>query len=182
MVKTWVRHKTTEALLNDGWRLVAVGGWWRLEVGGWRLVVGGWWSPGAVLAVLNKKKRILKDSPPPPPYTRPLLRAHWTTYGFALNVPMYACTEVIDPVVDVDAKPHVRVIGGWALGRHRRKPEAHVNRPSVVLRARDLQMAARTGNVIELPPFLHKPQRLLLDAEAREQTHPATLPNNMACH
>ena len=45
MVKTWARHKTTETVLNNGWRL-AVGGW-RLAVGGWRLTVGGWWSLGA---------------------------------------------------------------------------------------------------------------------------------------
>ena len=44
MVKTWARHKTTKALLNSGWRLVAVGGWGRLAVGGgWQLAVGGWW-------------------------------------------------------------------------------------------------------------------------------------------
>ena len=43
MVKTWARHKRTEALLNNGWRLAAVGGWWRLAVGGgWRLALGGW--------------------------------------------------------------------------------------------------------------------------------------------
>ena len=45
-----------ETVLNNGWRLVAVGGWWlvvggggRLAVGsGWRLVVGGWrrWAVG----------------------------------------------------------------------------------------------------------------------------------------
>ena len=45
MVKTWARHETTEAVLNNGWRLAAVGGWQRLAVGGnWRLVaVGGGW-------------------------------------------------------------------------------------------------------------------------------------------
>ena len=56
MVTTLATHKTTEALLNNGWRLVAVGGWrlvvggwWRMVVvvgGGWRLwlvAVGGWW-------------------------------------------------------------------------------------------------------------------------------------------
>ena len=63
MGRTWARHGTTEALLNNGWRLAAVGGWWRsavgggwwtaagswrLAVGGWRLAVGGWWSLGAV--------------------------------------------------------------------------------------------------------------------------------------
>ena len=43
MVKTWARYKTTEALLDNGWRLAAVGGWWWLAVGGWRrLAVGGW--------------------------------------------------------------------------------------------------------------------------------------------
>ena len=65
MVKTWATHKTTETVLNTGWRL-AVGRWWRLAAdgdwqlvvgGGWRrLAVGGWWSLGAALkAVLNKK-------------------------------------------------------------------------------------------------------------------------------
>ena len=70
MVKTWAGHKTTETVVNNGWRLAAVGGWrlaavggWRLAaVGGWRLAVGGWrlavcgvgrvggrWSLGAVL-------------------------------------------------------------------------------------------------------------------------------------
>ena len=33
-VKTWAGHKTTKAFLNNGWRLPAVGGWWRLAVGG----------------------------------------------------------------------------------------------------------------------------------------------------
>ena len=32
MVKTWARHKTTEKVLNDGWRLA---------VGCWRFVVPG---------------------------------------------------------------------------------------------------------------------------------------------
>ena len=62
--------KTTEAVFNDGWRLVAVGGrllvavggWrlvavgsWRLVVvgSGWRLAVGGWRSQGLSL---SKKK------------------------------------------------------------------------------------------------------------------------------
>ena len=49
MVKTWT-HTTTEALLNNGWWLAAVGGWWRLAVDGWQLVVvGGWWPLGVVL-------------------------------------------------------------------------------------------------------------------------------------
>ena len=39
------RHKTTETVLNNGWRLVAVGGW-RLAVGGWRLAVDGRCSLG----------------------------------------------------------------------------------------------------------------------------------------
>ena len=44
MGKAWASHKTTGTLLNNGWRLVAVGGgWWRVAVGRWRLVaVGGW--------------------------------------------------------------------------------------------------------------------------------------------
>ena len=32
MVKTWARHKTTETVMNNGWRLVAVGGGRRLAV------------------------------------------------------------------------------------------------------------------------------------------------------
>ena len=40
MVKTWAGHKTTETVLNNGWRLAAVGGW-LLAVGGWRLVAVG---------------------------------------------------------------------------------------------------------------------------------------------
>ena len=61
MVKTWAGHKTTEASLNNGWRLAAVGGGWQLAAvgggwqlaavgGGWQLAaVGGWRSLGAVL-------------------------------------------------------------------------------------------------------------------------------------
>ena len=56
MVKTWARHKTTEPLLNNGWRLVAVGGW-RLAVGGWRLAVGS--SPGAVFKDCPSQKHQL---------------------------------------------------------------------------------------------------------------------------
>ena len=90
VVKTWARHKTTETVLSNGWRLpavggrwrlavgggwqLAVGGWWRLAVGGWwrwavcgswRLAVGGWWSVGAVLKGCPSRKnyRVLKDSP-----------------------------------------------------------------------------------------------------------------------
>ena len=41
MGRTWATHKTTETVLNIGWRLAAVGGWRRLAVGGWwRLAVG----------------------------------------------------------------------------------------------------------------------------------------------
>ena len=47
MVKTWTRHKTTEASLNNGWRLVVVGGLWQIAGGGWRWAVGG----GQLLAV-----------------------------------------------------------------------------------------------------------------------------------
>ena len=35
MVKTWARHNTTEAVLNNGGRLAAVGSWWLAVVGGW---------------------------------------------------------------------------------------------------------------------------------------------------
>ena len=67
MVKTWGIYKTTETILNKGWRwaavrdcrlwlvaaggwrLVAVGGWWRLAtVGSWKLVIGGGWRLVAV--------------------------------------------------------------------------------------------------------------------------------------
>ena len=62
MVQTGKRHKTTEALLNNGWQRLAVGGGWRLAaaVGGWRLVVGGWWSLGAVL---NKNQKRFQGQP-----------------------------------------------------------------------------------------------------------------------
>ena len=53
MVKTWARHKTTETVLNNGWRL-AVGGWWSLE------------------AVLNKKS--LGPEGQPCPFLPPSLR------------------------------------------------------------------------------------------------------------
>ena len=43
MVKTWARHKTTEIVLHNGWRLAIGGGWWLAVSGWWRLVVGGWW-------------------------------------------------------------------------------------------------------------------------------------------
>ena len=44
MVKTWARHETTDAVLNNGWRLAAVGVWRLVDGGGWRLAVGGgWW-------------------------------------------------------------------------------------------------------------------------------------------
>ena len=43
MVKTWARHKTTETVLNKGWRLVAV---------------GGWCSLGAVLKGCPKQKQL----------------------------------------------------------------------------------------------------------------------------
>ena len=39
MANTWARHKTTQTILSNGWRLAVVGNW-RLTVGdGWRLVV-----------------------------------------------------------------------------------------------------------------------------------------------
>ena len=44
LVKTCERHKTTDAVLNNGWRLAVGGGWRVVAVGGWRLVaVGGGW-------------------------------------------------------------------------------------------------------------------------------------------
>ena len=96
VVKTWARHKTTETVLNNGWRLVAVGnwrlavgcGWWRWAAGGWwRLAaVGGWRSLGAVLKGYPSPKHksgVLTDgpgiscadpespSPPPRPFKPP---------------------------------------------------------------------------------------------------------------
>ena len=44
MVKTWARHKATETVLDNGWRLAAVGGWRLVAVGSWWLVVGGGWG------------------------------------------------------------------------------------------------------------------------------------------
>ena len=32
MVRPWAQHNTTETVLNNGWRLAAVGGGWRLAV------------------------------------------------------------------------------------------------------------------------------------------------------
>ena len=59
VVKTWARHKTTEGVLSNGWRLAAVGGWWQLVIGGWRrLAVGG--SKG--LSFTKKKKEFLSTA------------------------------------------------------------------------------------------------------------------------
>ena len=41
MVKIWARHKTTETVLNNGWRLAAVGACWLVVVDDWRLAVVG---------------------------------------------------------------------------------------------------------------------------------------------
>ena len=62
MVKTWA-HKTTEALLNNGWRLVAVGGGWRLAVG------GPWGLPSR--AVLEKKRGVFRTALPEREYPGP---------------------------------------------------------------------------------------------------------------
>ena len=62
MVKAWARHKTTETVLNNGWRLV-VGRRWRLAVGGsWRLVVPGG-CPEKLSLTKNKIIGLLKDTP-----------------------------------------------------------------------------------------------------------------------
>ena len=62
MVKTWARHKTTEPVLNNGERLAAVGGWWRLVVGsGWLVAVGGPWLL-SLRAVLHKKNGVLRTA------------------------------------------------------------------------------------------------------------------------
>ena len=65
------KTQTTETVLNNGWRLAAVGGWRLVAVGSWRLVaVGGGWRRLVVLGgcpsgLCFTKKRIgvLKDSP-----------------------------------------------------------------------------------------------------------------------
>ena len=68
MAKTWARQKTTETVLNNGWRL-AVGGWRLVAVGGRRLVavgggrrlaVGGPWG----LSLTKKKSGFLKTALP----------------------------------------------------------------------------------------------------------------------
>ena len=41
MGKTCARHKTTETVLNTGWRLAAISGWRLVVFGGWWLVVLG---------------------------------------------------------------------------------------------------------------------------------------------
>ena len=57
MVKTWARNKATETALNNGWRrLAAVGGGWRLAVGG---------PQGLSLRAVsnqNKKKEFLRTA------------------------------------------------------------------------------------------------------------------------
>ena len=58
MVKAWTRHKTTEALLNNGWRLAAAVGWWFVAVGGWQRLEVLKGFP----AVLNKKKEFLRTA------------------------------------------------------------------------------------------------------------------------
>ena len=60
LVKTWTKHRITEALLNNG---LAV--WQRLVVGGWRLVAVGVGRrlAGAVLGAVLQKNIVLKDSP-----------------------------------------------------------------------------------------------------------------------
>ena len=62
MVKTWARHKTTEALLNSGWRLAAVDSWRLMVVGGWRLVDGGPCPSG--LSFTKKKTGFLRTALP----------------------------------------------------------------------------------------------------------------------
>ena len=90
MVKIWARHKTTETVLNNGWRLVAVGGWRLVTVGSvWHLAIGGWWRLVAVgggwrlavggpwgLSFTEKKMEVLKDSPASSP-----IECHWRSLG-----------------------------------------------------------------------------------------------------
>ena len=102
MVETWARQEATETVLNNGWRLVAVGRWWRLAVGSgpWRLPLwavlkkhhsreggGGFNPPSKPKAQLgpdrdataaddiSRKRRMALQ-----------LRSHWTTAG-GLGVP-----------------------------------------------------------------------------------------------
>ena len=72
MVKTWGETQNHRKSIEQ-WRLVAVGGGWRLAAvdgwqlvvgGGWRLAVGGWWSLWAVLKGCPCRKcGVLRDSP-----------------------------------------------------------------------------------------------------------------------
>ena len=62
MVKIWTRYKTTEAILNNDWQRLVVGGGWQLAVvvvgGGWWVAVGGrWWAVGGPqgLSLTNRK-------------------------------------------------------------------------------------------------------------------------------
>ena len=79
VVKTWARHNTTEALLNNGWRLVAVRSGWRLAV-----CPSGWVGGGG--PTHPSPPRPSHPPQPPPP----------TTLKGALAVPPYgphgACT------------------------------------------------------------------------------------------
>ena len=81
MGKTWARHKTTETVLNNGWRLAAVGGGWRLVVPGGdpSQEKTGFFSARQVRNAMqcNAAERALRcraalvmdgqDPPPPPP-------------------------------------------------------------------------------------------------------------------
>ena len=55
MVETWARHKTTETVLKNGWRLAAVGGLRLAFGGGWQLVIVGSGPQGLSL---NEKEKL----------------------------------------------------------------------------------------------------------------------------
>ena len=58
VVKTRARHKATETVLNNGWRLAAVGRWRLVAVGGWRLVaVGGGWRGSDICGTRPREGR-----------------------------------------------------------------------------------------------------------------------------
>ena len=88
VVKTWARQKTTEALLNNGWRLAAVGGW--------RLAVGGPWGLS-----LPEKNGVLKYSPAGP--CRPGEDVHALPQPLLHLLPHPHCPS---PPSDIPPPPH----------------------------------------------------------------------------
>ena len=89
MVKTWARHKTTETVLNNGWRL-AVGGWWRSAADSvWQLVVGGGWqlAVGGPWGLSLTKKNWTSQGQPCDNDARCALSVHsnWATHQVVLG-------------------------------------------------------------------------------------------------